>query len=266
MTNPRLIPNATKQFLKTLDATGAKLPKSLHAEINKRLENANTIGDYRLKEQSIADALHDAITDGRDPLTDPAVQRAALVSTLSGSDAISGLADAAHRRLGDVVTENIDTLITALKGPFDAAGKQLADAHATIKSAGLSSFDDPSIIQSRSGEVVTAGAQARVATDTLTKLDNALNPLLNATDTRSRVGESHPAFRFDMGDHAFQGIRRLTYWDALDRGYTISLATRAEKAARIQRAEEVAEAQEREVSLTHEAARKARSLTHAGIR
>lgn len=269
MTNTRLIASATTQLLSTLDSTAAKLPKNLRTDIDTRLENASTIGSYQLKEQSIAEAMHDAITEGRDPLADPNVQRAALASSLTASQASGQLSEAAHRRLADVIDANLDTIITAVKGPFDAAGKQLTAAHATLKAAGLTGLDDPGIMQSRSIDIVTASAEGRVASDTLNRLDNALNVLLGALQTHSVTGSAATALRFDMGDEsltALSGVRKLAYWDALDRGYTISLATSDEQAARIQRAEQTDRTREQAARLAEDAARKSRDLRPVALR
>ncbi|WP_347757312.1 hypothetical protein [Agrococcus sp. ProA11] len=238
----RILPDIATNVLKAADDHRATIPAALRKRIEQQIQLIDDASSIDLGSVSVGEALADAITEGRDPLTDPAVQRAALAKQLSNMTAFEGLSNAARDRLTATLRENIDQLVTVFQKPYADAGQALTDAYATLTAAGIHDLASPDI-QRASLEVAAANVTARTAITALEQIDLSIGQLIYALglSNAARTGKTHA--RFDTGDlsraevEAGQTTRtKVTHWEGVRRGYTISLATPAETEERVEKA------------------------------
>ncbi|MGM1029419.1 MAG: hypothetical protein ACQEWM_06030 [Actinomycetota bacterium] len=240
--NARVLPYLTCTALKTADEHRITIPATLRKMIEQQLTLIDDAGSITLGTVSISEALVDAITAGRDPLDDPAVQRAALAAQLSTMTAFGSIANTARDRLAATLRDNIDELVNAFQKPYAKAGQELAKAHAILTDAGIDDLDNPAI--QRAGlDIATANVNAVSAIHTLEEIDSAIGTLISSLSlaNASRTGNTHS--RFDTGDASGSEVEarrststKVTHWEGVSRGYTVSLATPNETRERVDHA------------------------------
>jgi len=236
----RLLPMAIRAVLQTADTHNAKIPKALRADLENSLELIANVATTSFAGQSIADAVNDAVRNGEDPTESADVQAAFIRDRVQELQSNGALDNAARTNLHQVTVDAVDGLFDAFKPIYDAAGAQLAAAHATFVANGIPTMDDTQIANANL-DVAQANVDARKAQATLRSILNALDALEAALGKMgSGNGVGRAVATFDLGTTPASDLRRflgaMTPWEALTEGYTISLANPTEQRARIARA------------------------------
>lgn len=175
-------------------------------------------------EDQIADAVATALLADRDPATDENVRRLLTASTLGGNLAAGyglNLEAPAMGRVVAALTATADTIIDALIGPADEAGRDLTQA-----SDLLGDQDDPAAIIRAGVAAVEAWTRAQKARKIIATIDAGWYALasLSGFDT----SQNTPVLRITPAslDLIEKVGRRADAWAVVRAGGVISLADR----------------------------------------
>lgn len=183
---------------------------------------------------ALAPAVAAALIDGRDPATDPAVQRV-LTGNAIGSEEIARQVDIlVYERLRDVCLQHADATVKAWRTPFDEAATTLGECFDTI---GAVPLEDTDALLRRGGDVADVWAQAQAATKTIETIRSGWVALVEFTRT-AQINPDHRVLQLAAVDHQTwvrHDLHRknLTPWQYLLEGLTLTLPTAAEYRTRV---------------------------------
>jgi hypothetical protein len=239
MSISRVFPIAVRQTLSAAATFDATIDPDLHEEIETKLGLITEAAALTFEGATVAEAVNDALAAGRDIPSDPGVRDAYFRAELRRLRDSDQLAEIARQRLYKAVVSNIDAIVEAFKPAHDAAGERVAAAHAVITAHGIPNLEDSGIV-SAGLDVARANVEAREALAVIHAIDTALRMILTSTGKLNESPVSSVVRMADTGNASADDIRRqgrnLTPWEAVDAGYTISLATPTETNERVARA------------------------------
>ena len=200
----------------------------------REIENAATrIG---LGRGALGEAVFAALDAGRDPATDPEVQRAITANYLDNPGVAEAVREAAYGRARAVCDEYRDDIVTAWRKPFNVAAATLAGAYDRI---GEVELDNADAILRNGGDIAEVWAKARAAVATIRAIRNGWSTLAEFTRAVNVDNHFRPLNFIDptvdqwLGDHLRES--RIDAWDATRGGYTLALPTFDEYRQRIAR-------------------------------
>jgi hypothetical protein len=223
-------------------SVGAKLPAPVleaHERANRITKAAATIYPPR---DALMVAVIAALDAGRDPGADADVQRAHIAQQIGSSEGIGrGVGDILAGQMVEVFRDHADGIVRALVKPFDQAVKALTAAQDVL---GPVALEDTAGILARGGNAAEVWAQAQGAAQVLASIEHAWQELAGLTRLAS-VEQHYPALRIASVDAETWRARnlhsrKLSAWEALSEGLSLSLPTMREYRQRIadlQRAE-----------------------------
>lgn len=221
-------------FWATFTNTGTKPPKPVadaHATMAALTARASRL---RTDGSDLAPAVAAALTDGRDPASDPEVQRITTALALSANEAlIETVGAAATDTFRSVCTEQHEEIVSAWRKPFDAAAEKLAHCFEQI---GPVPLEDTTSIMQRGGDIAAVWAEARKAARTIDIIEAGWSALGEFT----RTVQTNPNYRVlrlasvDYETWTDKGLHRarLTPWEFLLADLSLSLPTVDEYRAR----------------------------------
>lgn len=179
---------------------------------------------------SLVASVVDAFENNTDPVSDPDIQRLLVAERIA--DHVRSVPEFSAQRLEDTYRDHADDLIAALRGPFDTAARDLAEAHGVLGDVDL---DDTAAIVRRGaaateawGDATTAATAVGIALDawrhlyllaTRRPLDARYRPLILADISAAYVDA-------DV-DH------EVDAWTAVCNGWELSLPTHDGYQARV---------------------------------
>ena len=227
-----------------IKATGTKAPKITEA-FDKATRISTAAHGLGLPSGTLIAAVADALGDDRDPAADPEVGRIVTLSAIAGEGVMQGVTAIAFDDFRAVCSDERDDLVNAWQTPFDASVATLEAAHDRI---GHLALDETGPILAKGGDIATVWAQARAAAGTIDTI--AAGWIALGTFTRAVSDDPRRrALRLVDVDYttwveAKLEHKRLTPWDAVLAGLTLSLPTFDEYRQRIARiTAEVADAE-----------------------
>lgn len=220
-----------RTVMTTATTNGATIPKPLAADYAALVGLAEQVRDFTTDlGDTVGAAVLDALAEGRDPATDPAVQAALNARALLVAS--GALDDALAIRAQTFIETNAAQLLEACRKPFDRAAATLADAHDFLGDVDLT---DSRAVLATGGNAATAWAQANDAERTIAAIVKAWK--LVAQLTRAiPYHHRHPLLVTvapPADDYLEHAASVATPWDAVRRGWTLDLATPESYAARI---------------------------------
>ena len=174
MSNLRMIQTTVRNVLKTADAHHAKIDPKLRASLETAtavLSDADTI---TIDGPDLGTAITDALLDGRDVASDPAVIRAIVGSHITSPAGTSAVRDGATARLWTLLRDNLDNLITPFQPPLEKAADTFTQAHAILSAHNIRSITDPAIATAPL-TVAEAGIDARKAQGDISAIRSAVD-------------------------------------------------------------------------------------------
>lgn len=221
-----LIQNASTQ-LRT------KLPKTVVDAFAKAKKLEAGIGSLG-STVSLADVVALAILAGREPASDPDVQRAVTAQTLESHHGLpAALGAVGMETVNAACSAELDKIVAGWRKAFDAAVLDLVAAHKRI---GDRSLDDTASIMALGDDVADVWASATKAVQTIDTVLGAWTALMQLTRAVP-INSDHRPFR--LAALTLEQKRnlpaKLSPWDAVLNGLTLSLPDPAEYRARIDR-------------------------------
>ena len=217
----------------SIGSTGATAPKIADAYAH-AVQISKSASELYIPQDSLSLAVFAALEDGRDPGNDEEVRRIVATNTFANPGITQSLDTLAWEGFRTVCRSNLLTAVKAMRVPFDAGAATLAKAHALIGDVPL---EDTATIIARGGEVAEAWAQATKAVKVIDAADNALQALGTITRTSSN-DRRYRVLRLAEVDYAtwitleLEG-RKVSPWEAVRMGLTLSLPTVAEYRERV---------------------------------
>lgn len=222
-------------IITAINNTDAKAPKAIldaYADCQRISTEAQHLyprGD------TLAPAVAAALSEGRDPATDPAVQRILIATQIGGEGIAAQVTDIAYDRFRQVCTQHADDLVLAWRKPFDTAAETLAVAHERI---GTLALNDHAAIVALGGDSAGVWATARAAEQTI----DTIAAGWMAVGEFTRTVQPSPDFRVlrlaavDYQTWTAHNLHRakLTPWEILPLGLELALPTVAEYRQRVQ--------------------------------
>lgn len=236
----RTITSSIRKYIRTADQYQIKIPNELRANLTIAADSSETITP-EINAPTLREAVYAAHKAGRDIVTDPDVTAAVIGEQVAQLTVYNDpLTEQARTDAVRYVRTHADAIIDAFKPVYNTHAQALTDAHSTLGTT-LNGPNDPALLQAR-GRRGEAALAAREAAHTLDDLDLALKGLLAAANTQDTSRLGPVALTVDISEHsAHQTNPRMSHWDALNNGYTISLANLTEARARRESAYEVDE-------------------------
>lgn len=193
----------------------------------------------------LADAAATALLAGRDPLTDPDVQRLLAARHLNGGG--HGLAylvnQAAEARTLTALEQHVDAIVDTLRTGCATAAQHLTDAHDVLGDLAL---DDTHAIVRLGNNAAELWVNAREAAQTIRVIDSGWVALANLTRFASTGTPATLRLAEVSLDQYEQLGRRADPWAIIRAGATIDLATATTVHERTERLER--ERQQRQAS------------------
>jgi len=230
----------------TFTNTGTKPPKAVadaHAAMADLTQRASRL---RVDGSDLAPAVTAALAAGRDPASDPEVQRVVTAIALSGNQALIETVEAeAVDQFRGVCIEHREDIVSAWRKAFDAAAAKLAACYERI---GPVPLEDVGTIMVQGGDIASVWAEARKASATIGTIEAGWAALGEFTRTVT-VDPNRQVLRLaavDFETWKAKGLRRarLTPWQILLTGLTLSLPTLEEYRDRVRAIEEAEAAPE----------------------
>lgn len=225
MTHPTLARQILRTVFVTADRLGATMPPAIKAEHQRLLTAAERSREmYQRLSGDVAGAVVAALELDRDPLTDGAVRDALTARQILGVQ--RGIDDAIAARTQELLFEHGSAIVTSFRKPFDQAAAAIVNA---VETLGNIEIDNMSAVLARGGTAAKLWAEAKQAGDTITQIKQMWK-LLSSAATHLAV---NPRYRLliiaDVPAKTFVdeqlGSVNLSAWDAVRRGFTLSLAT-----------------------------------------
>jgi hypothetical protein len=231
----RSLPHTLRRLFDVYDNHGIKAPK-VAAELTRLIDVATRADAARFNTEPLEHVVTAAISDGRDPLTDPDVTRAIIARELANLAGTGALGRVARNNLAATTRASVDDLIAPLKPVFAQVGQQYAEAHATLTAAGINSTKDAAL-STASLPLAAAGVQARQAEATLHGIAQAVGSLLVELGMSDPTPVGSRVRYIDPGNADTTALLRhltgaLDPWAVAANGWTFDLATTTETAER----------------------------------
>lgn len=214
----------TNAILSVLRATLKRLDVELPGAVAQALSDRDTLIDAANKtkpvtETQVVGAWAEAMLSGRDPLTDPDVQRLATAQALGGSIA-HNVGQTAEARVVDALKANTTTILTALKTKADTAGTSLTAAYTVL---GDTPLEDQATVVRAGSKALAAWESATLAVKVIQDVDLAWKQLNELTRFAPMTEHAVRLAALDL--HTFeQTRRRLDPWAVVRAGFTIDYA------------------------------------------
>lgn len=235
----------TTNTIKTTATTlGKPLPKAVTAaydQAEKLASESLNLGSTDGLEQAVTAAL---LAD-REPATDPDVQSIVTAQTLTANVMLpQTIAAAALERIAVACRENTSKILAGWTAAFDQAVNDMTKAHARI---GDLSLDDTTSIMAKGNDIADVWASASTAVQTLDAVIAGWTSLVQLTRAAQIKPDHRPLRIAALTYDQWQELpAKLTVWDALRAGLTLSLPTLEEyrkRVAQIQAAQAAPETQ-----------------------
>lgn len=253
--------NVLASQLRVAERLGARLPKAT-SEAWERLTRVQA--GSKLHRQAdgppLASIVADALEADRDLYTDPAVV-AAVTRTAIGQQLNVAFAHEIEARTVRFSADHGDSILSALRKPFDAAAELLAAAFVVIGDVDLEEYRE---VLAMSGQAAQAWTNAAEAERVIRQVLQVRESLAQLGGVRSVAGCRTLAFA-DIPADAYINAGLLADataprpWEIVRRGWTLSLATFAEYATRV---EAVTAERDRRRDLDATAGQRAWARTH----
>lgn len=219
-THDRAATASVRRLFHTLDVP----PPGPVAEAFDRHDTITT-GIDNIAVGNLARLVTDALIDGRDPTTDPDVQRAVTANAVT--DAKPSIVSAAMDRLTTTILDQSDQIIEAWRDPFNRAA---ADLHAAYEVLGDIDLTDTDTIVRLGPDATAAWAKATTATTTVNLCVDGWHTLRILTRGMGDVRRDHRVLVMAHVDGAAildgtLGDRQPDPWEIVRGGWTLSLAT-----------------------------------------
>lgn len=239
-TTERVLAN---QIMATTSATGAKAPKAVLDSYRRAVRISEAARSIPVPRGGLAVAVAAALDDGRDPASDPDVQRAVTANSLTGRGITDQVDDIAYARFLDVCRDQADAIISAWAKPFTVAAATLATAHQRIGSVALTDTDP---IMRSGGDVAEIWSAAVSASQVIEAINAGWVALAQYTRLAS-IDPRYSLLRIASVDYATWTDKQLdrqkvTPWDAVILGLDPSLPTFTEYRRRVQTLEQHSQA------------------------
>lgn len=220
------------QVISAFTSADAKAPKAVLAAYQDCQRVSAAARQLHPGRDTPGPAVAAALIAGHDPVTDPEVQRI-LIATELGGDGIPAQVDAvAFDLFGRVCAEHADDIVKSWAKVFDEAAATLRDAYARIGDLAL---DDTASVLVKGNDIADVWAAARKANGTIAAILGGWSALMQITGLAS-VG---PRFRSLRLAEVLPGTglahQKLSAWDAVRAGLTLSLPTAGEFRQRVSR-------------------------------
>ncbi|MGY1691998.1 hypothetical protein [Geodermatophilus sp. SYSU D01105] len=220
------------------EQVGAKLPTNVLEAWERSNRITEAVEQLYPPQGALVTAVIAALDADRDPATDKTVQRVLTAQRLGSSSGPvhNGARTVLDADLVRVLRANVDGILTALAGPFNAAAATLAACHARLGDVDL---DDTTTIVRQGGDAAAVWAEARAAVTVIERVDLAWSTLAMAT-MFAPVGGNHAALRITEATaeqwHSLDELRRsrVNPWFVVRAGLPLTLASGADYARRIE--------------------------------
>jgi hypothetical protein len=225
----------TRHIVTASRDVGAKLPSPVLESYERATRITQAAQSIYPPQGALMDATIAALDAGRDPASDPAVQRAHLAMQIGASDGMGRMVgDVVAGQTAQVFSEHADAIVKAWVGPFNKAAATLARCHERI---GDVSLEDTAEIMRMGGDIARVWADARDAATTIERIDFAWSALALLTRF-APLDPRFPALRITSAtpdEWQASGFERQTpgAWAVQRAGLALSLADGAEYVHRI---------------------------------
>lgn len=220
--------NPTLQARTIVDATqavGAKLPASVARTHQTTISALSALHDIYPK-GGLAPAVASALRAGRDPATDPEVQRIHLAMQLGEHGISAGVENILIEETRQAFHTHADAIVQAWATPFTKAAGVLAQAFNRL--GGIDLTDTGAVVQ-QGGDAAEVWGKAQTASQTLSTIASAWISLVEFTRT-ANLDQRYPALRLAAVDaETWRALelerKRVSAWDLVISGLPLSLPT-----------------------------------------
>jgi hypothetical protein len=207
-------------------ATGASIPKAVHAAYAETARVTAAVAQLGSPPGALGVAVAAAIAEHRDPASDDEVVRIVVTGAIANQATIDNVTAIAYGRLREVVTQHSDAITDGWRKPFDEAVDALVAAHEALGNVRL---EETATIVSRGGDAAARWGSAQQASATIVAIAEAWRSLGMFTH-RAGLDNGRRALvlsAVDWDTWTRLGLldSRLSPWDALRLGLTLSLPT-----------------------------------------
>jgi hypothetical protein len=249
-----MISSTVRDLLRAADTQGAKIDPKLRKSLETATGLLSEVNTITVDGPDLGTAIADALLDGRDVASDPAVIRAIVGTHITSPGGLAAVRERTTARLWTLLRDNLDNLITPFQAPLEKAADTFTQAHAILSAHNIGSITDPAIATAPL-KVAEAGIEARKAQADITAIRSAIDGLLVMVGRADGSPLGHLTRWVDAGNAPAPQIlelgRAATEWDVVSHGYRISIATPAENAERRERATHAEQAVNFEASRDH---------------
>ena len=222
---------------RAVEAAGGRLPKPVATAVADLDKLTAAIDSTPVPDvEQVQDTIAECMLDGRDPFTDPQVQRMLTAQTLAGASGRligHGVHSAGQRRVVKALEANVDAILATLHEGAEKVARTLTEAHRII---GDHDLNDSQVILGMGPDAARAWAEAREAVTTLRTIEQAWAALAELTRFAPMVTDSTLRLA-DLDLETFEQVgRRAEPWAIVRAGGVIDLAdatTIRERAQRI---------------------------------
>lgn len=221
----------TNNVLATFDGLGIKPPKGVAAAFARAEKLTEKSGSLGARPGDLEAAVTAAILAGREPAADPEVQRVATASMLADRITLpEAVAGAALDGIRDACLAHLDEIVTAWRKPFDDAAHVLTEAHQRIGDLPL---EDTATIVAQGGDIADVWAKAKGADQVITQVLNGWSNIM--TLVRVPLNADHRPLKLAaLTKEQWRNLpAKLSAWDAVRAGLTLSLPSLDEYRARV---------------------------------
>lgn len=222
-------------IISSSQSVGAKLPAPVPEAYERAARIAKAAQTIYPPRDALMVAVVDALDANRDPASDPEVQRVHLAQQIGSSEGIGrGVGDIVAGQMLETFRKHADGIVKAWVQPFDQATKALAAAQDVL---GPVPLEDTASIVAQGGNAAEVWGQAQGAAQVLASIQHAWGELARLTRLAS-VDQHYPALSIASVDAETWEARNLhsrkvSAWEALSEGLTLSLPTMVEYRRRI---------------------------------
>lgn len=234
----RSIAPITRTLLTTAEKVEAKISSATKKALDQKLALAERINAYVPDAPALSAAVVDALSRDVDPLTDPKVLQAHLAEFIG--QVRHGFPETTNWQIQETLRDEWPNIITAFKVPFDRAGEQLREAHKKLTEAGVLELTNTA--PSNSETLAVTWVRAHEASRTIRTICNMLGSSTVVFGWSRYIGDARTYDTHgEPTDHRF----KTPPWDALGKGWTISLATAEEYDERLSAEEDTRQTRQR---------------------
>jgi hypothetical protein len=237
-----------QSIITTTEAIGGKAPRDITNALARSTKIREAFAALRDDRQDLTRVALAAVDAGRDPASDPEVQR--IITATALRDGVPELA--ANYADADVLhatRDNVDNLIDSWQAPFNEAAEAIATA---AKSLGNTDLTNAQGVLHQGGSAAQQWTNATQAVRTITAIVDAWSLLAHQTrfaDTSRHymvMKFTDPTLR-QWEEHNLRE-RKLNAWEAHHLGLALDLATRESYRRRINGLSAQREARENQMS------------------